>query len=190
MMYDLNDISLHSEVSASQLEGAVNALKADNGLKGLGEYFIKAESDYNINAIVLMAIACLESAYGTSRLAKEKNNLFGIDARDSLQGTSAYGRDFESLSACIDYAGHRLGCQYLEKDENASWRYCNGKKDIWSVGMKWCSKADWGDKIADICRRIADNLSSDTEEVVDWKAKYESLVADIEELINRYKEEM
>ncbi len=60
------------------------------------EYFLKAQDDHNVNALILLAIACLESSYGLSDLAVNKNNLFGVDARDSLKGTSQYGRYFDS----------------------------------------------------------------------------------------------
>lgn len=191
-MYDLNDISLHSEASANQLEGAVNALKADNGLKGLGEYFIKAESDYNINAIVLMAIACLESGYGTSELAQTKNNLFGLKADDDKKGTDEYGETFDSYEDNINTAAFRLGCQYIVLDPSVPWRYCGSKK-LKDVGRIYCTSKDWADKVASLCERLESNISyeEDIPEIddnVDWKAKYEMLVSDLQNLINSYTE--
>ena len=96
MLFNSDNITIHTDASADELEVAVTKLKKDNGLIGLGEYFLKAQDDYNVNALILLAIACLESSYGLSDLAVNKNNLFGVDARDSLKGTSQYGRYFDS----------------------------------------------------------------------------------------------
>ncbi len=109
MYFNKNDISEITEVTAEELENAVNTLKENNGLKGLGAYFIEAQNKYNINAIMLVAIACLESAYGTSKLAIEKNNLFGLRANDEYRDDpSKYGDYFSAIMlvaiACLESA--------------------------------------------------------------------------------------
>lgn len=188
MLFNLENITIHTDASADELEVAVTKLKKDNGLIGLGEYFLKAQDDYNVNALILLAIACLESSYGLSDLAVRKNNLFGVDARDSLKGTSQYGRYFDSKEECINYAAHRIGKQYLEKDNSADWRYCNGKKDIWSIGMKWCSKKDWGDKVVDLARRLEEIIigvrdDHSDEESENYKELYLELKAKVDKVI-------
>lgn len=195
MLYDIKNIDIHSEVSADELNKSVDMLQPKNNLNTLGKYFIEAQNNYDINAIILLSIACLESTYGTSKLAVEKNNLFGIDARDSLQGQANYGKDFETVEECIDHAGHRLGKQYLEKDPAATWRYCGGNKDIWSVGKKWCSKSDWGDKIENLAQRIEDAIlsirASSTQENNEYKEKYEEMEEKylaLKEKLDRIKE--
>lgn len=188
MLFNSDNITIHTDASADELEVAVNKLKKDNALVGLGEYFLKAQDDYNVNALILLAIACLESSYGLSDLAVRKNNLFGVDARDSLKGTSQYGRYFDSKEECINYAAHRIGKQYLEKDDSADWRYCNGKKDIWSIGMKWCSKKDWGDKVVDLARRLEEIIigvrdDHSDEESENYKELYLELKAKVDKVI-------
>ena len=121
-------------------------------------------------------------------MAVRKNNLFGVDARDSLKGTSQYGRYFDSKEECINYAAHRMGKQYLEKDDSADWRYCNGKKDIWSIGMKWCSKKDWGDKVVDLARRLEEIIigvrdDHSDEESENYKELYLELKAKVDKVI-------
>ena len=153
-MFDANNLQVKSNINAIQLEEAINKIKKDNNLKGLGTAFIDAENKYNVNAIILASIACLESGYGTSKLAIEKNNLFGLDAPLSATGTDNYGSGYKSKEDCIDYAGHRIGKQYLELDPKASWRYCEGKKDIYTVGAKWCEVKGWSDKVISIANRI------------------------------------
>ena len=200
-MFDKNNISGLSHTTKEELSYAVDKLKKNNNLSNLTEHFLKAEKDYDINAVILLSIACLESNYGLSKLAVEKNNLFGIDARDSLQGKPNFGKDFKTKEESIYHAGHRLGCQYLKRDSKADWRYCDGKKDIYSVGEKWCSKRDWGDKVINIATRLEKAIEDYREiETVDYKQlyykqlgdynslkdKYEKLKKEVSDAVNRY----
>ena len=158
-MFDINNLQVKSNINAIQLEDAVNKIKSDNKLKGLYSSFLDAEKKYNVNAIILTSIACLESGYGTSKLATEKNNLFGLDAPDELKGTGKFGSGFKDKETCIDYAGHRIGKQYLELDNSAKWRYCDGKKDLYSIGNKWCETRGWAEKVISIANRIENNIN-------------------------------
>ncbi|HSQ89546.1 glucosaminidase domain-containing protein, partial [Romboutsia sp.] len=75
--YNASDIDKYFEYvisKDSKLEGSV--------LRGTGEYFIKAQSKYGVNASFMIGIAMNESGKGISTLSKTKNNIFGIDARD------------------------------------------------------------------------------------------------------------
>ncbi len=78
------------------------ALK-NTGLAGLGQAFLAAEQEHGIDAVTLAAICAHESGWGTSRLAREKNNLAGLGAyRPGL------GMTFESRADCIDYLARLL----------------------------------------------------------------------------------
>lgn len=50
-------------------------------LAGKGDLFVKYCNMYKVNPAVLAAIACNESAYGTSHLALANNNFFGMRTR-------------------------------------------------------------------------------------------------------------
>ncbi|CEQ01745.1 sporulation-specific N-acetylmuramoyl-L-alanine amidase CwlC [[Clostridium] sordellii] len=168
-MFDKNNLQVLSDVNPQDLENAINKIKPDNGLKGLSKYFSTYEDVYNVNAIIMTAIACLESTYGTSKLAKEKCNLFGLDAKDSLVGTDKYGSGYKTKADSIKHAFHRIGKQYIELDPSCKWRYV-GSKDIYNVGKKWCSKSDWADKVVSVATRITDNINK--KGVVDMKKVY------------------
>ena len=56
----------------------MKSIKPDSPLIGLGKKFKEVESKYNVNALFLYSLAIHESYYGTSALAKDKNNLFGL----------------------------------------------------------------------------------------------------------------
>lgn len=188
-MFDANCISTVSNVTSEELTFAVNKLKKNNKLSILTRYFIDAEKQYDINAVILLAIACLESDYGLSKLAIERNNLFGLDARDSLKGTSNYGKIFKTKEECILHAGHRLGQQYLKEDKNASWRYCKGKKDIWTIGEKWCSKKDWGDKIVNIATRLEDAIKEYNDRMNNEK-DYKKMYLDLRKKVDNFIKEL
>ena len=195
MLFDVNDISVKAEgIEADDLDKATISLKKDNNLIGTGQYFIDAQEKYDINAIVLLAMACLESGFGNSKLAREKNNLFGIKANDEYKGTEKYGNYFATKEDCVDRAGEKLRKQYLELDKKAPWCYAGGNKDVWSIGEIWSSNPEWGNMIKDLCERLSKNI--DTEEVepeIDYKKKYfESMeyIAQIKNITDKAELEM
>ena len=53
--------------------------------------FIDAENKYGVNAAISLSTAINESGWGTSALAKSKNNLFGHSAYDASVMSSANG---------------------------------------------------------------------------------------------------
>ena len=54
-----------------------------------GAIFKEAEERYQINALYLIAHSALESSWGRSQIAKDKNNFFGIAAYDTTPYDSA-----------------------------------------------------------------------------------------------------
>lgn len=107
--YQFLDLSRTSGVSAETL----NSYLADKGvLRGMGQTFIDAAREYNVNEVYLVAHACLESGNGASQLARGVTvngetvyNLFGIAAYDSdaLAGGSqkAYREGWTSVESAI-----------------------------------------------------------------------------------------
>lgn len=172
MLFDKNDIRNPSGVSGYRLDKAVNKMKENNKLDGLGVYFQKAEEKYNINSIILFSIAILESGYGLSELSMKKNNLFGLDADDRYKGTEKYGGKYNSKEDSIEAAAFRISKQYLEIDVSCPWRYLMGKKDLNSVGEKWCPNKNkeekneenvWAKKVNRIAENINDILDLEIE---------------------------
>ena len=43
-MFDINNLQVKSNINAMQLEEAINKIKQDNKIKGLGTAFINAEN--------------------------------------------------------------------------------------------------------------------------------------------------
>lgn len=64
-----------------------------SSLVGKGQYFLDAQEASGLNAEYLIAHAAEETGWGTSNIAKTKNNYYGIGAFDSSPLLSAYGFD-------------------------------------------------------------------------------------------------
>ncbi len=72
------------------------------------QYFYYIEKQYKINGVFVAAMAIHESAWGTSKIARDKNNLFGYGAYDSnpYNGAYQFSRNFRK---------HRLDCKSFSK---------------------------------------------------------------------------
>ena len=93
--------------SDSQIESLMQ-----HGLVGLGAVFNKQSKINNIDVLHNVNHAALESGYGTSKIAKDKNNLYGWAAYDSSPYASAQGyRDYED---CIETWTREYNNLYLE----------------------------------------------------------------------------
>lgn len=75
-----SDLTVASNISAEEAE---KMLEKYPKLHGLGEAFVKAEKEKGVNALYMLGLACLESNYGRSNFAVERNNLYGWCAYDS-----------------------------------------------------------------------------------------------------------
>ena len=81
-----------------------NALKGR--LKELAGVFLEAEEKTGVNAVFLASVAALESGWGESKAAREKNNLFGWTGQNGYPS-------FASLEDCILTVAQRLRELYL-----------------------------------------------------------------------------
>ena len=112
-----------------------NSIFADNY-----EAFYNAEQTYGVNGIFIAAVGIHESAWGTSYLAKEKNNLFGYRAYDRDPINSA--QDFESYVDAINVVAEALHKNYLTPTGS----FYNGTT-IESVNQKYASDKAWHEKV-------------------------------------------
>ncbi len=123
----------------------------NNIFKDNAEYFYYIEEQYNINGIFVASIGIHESAWGTSRLAKNKYNLFGYGAYDSNPYNGAY--TFSSYSESIDLIARVLVKYYLNPKgtkiydgQVASGKYYSGNT-IFDVNKKYATDNNWGNSI-------------------------------------------
>lgn len=79
-------------------------------LEGIGGAIEQAEKDYSVNGLYLMGLCVVESAWGTSPFAVNRNNLVGWNAIDSNPGKAT---TFESKEDCILHVAQKLQQNYL-----------------------------------------------------------------------------
>lgn len=128
--------------SPSGLTEAEYAILLPDTLKGLEKSLIYCDKQ-GINGVVMLSIAILESDYGKSRIAKDKNNLLGYGAKDSSPYESAV--TFKDFNNCIETVAPLLIENYLMKDG----KYYNGST-LNGMNVKYCSSSLWASKVSNI----------------------------------------
>lgn len=101
-------------------------------LAGLGQAFCRAEKKHGISGVILAAICAHESGWGTSRLARERNNLAGLGAYGP-----GLGMAFESRADCIDYLARLLAGRPGTLTEVGAWY---AEDPGWAAKVAACMK--------------------------------------------------
>lgn len=142
-----NRISVRTETAYTAEELNQYILhKAPNGvLVGLGKDFKAAEEQYGVNALLMLSHAMLETGNGESKIARDKKNLFGINATDTNPYENAL--TFETYADSINYYAKEV---MLKKYVDPFGPY--GKGGVFgnkSVGMNinYASDINWGQKV-------------------------------------------
>ena len=119
-------------------------------LYGIGTALEQAEKEHSVNGLYLMGLACLESGYGTSNYAVNRNNLVGWNAVNSNPNKASY---FDSKEECILYVAEKLKTNYLS--ENGC--YFNGYTAK-AVDVKYCSDTEHAEKIVQIVNKLKNKI--------------------------------
>ena len=128
------DILSSSDMAAWAID---QYLAAHTKLPPLGTAFVKAERDYGVNAIVLVAIAMHESGWGTSDIARIKKNLFGYNAYD--RDPFKWATTFSSYAEGVDVVARYIRDGYLQPD--GPW--WTGFRTLRSVNLAYASSPHW-----------------------------------------------
>lgn len=116
----------------------------------IAESLYNAEQKFGVNGLYLMGLACLESSYGNSNFAKNRNNIFGWNAVDSNPGKASY---FSSKSECVIYVAEKLSVNYL--NENGCYFEGYTAKDI---DKHYCTDKQHANKIIKIIEKLEKKL--------------------------------
>lgn len=139
-----------SNITADNLNNYIKAQGYTSSVYAdLGQVFISNGDKYGVNPLVVHAMANLESAFGTSKYAKDRYNLFGWNAVDSNPDNATA---YEGVNEVVDkQMGHNLRGYTSIND----WRFFG-----YSVGNKgsgfntmYASDPYWGMKIGSIAYR-------------------------------------
>lgn len=140
-----------------------NESKDKNGIfKENAKYFYYIEQAYGINGVFVAAIGIHESAWGTSKIATKKMNLFGYGAYDMSAYASAYS--YNGYAAGIDMIARVLVKHYLNpkgtsiyNGEIATGKYYNGN-NLAGVNKKYATDKKWCDSVYTWMRYLYNRL--------------------------------
>ena len=145
------DLSKPSNYSAAELDKIYSIMNIqDSRLAGKGAIFKEAEKRYGINALYLIAHSALESAWGRSQIAKDKNNFFGIAAYDTSPYASA--KKFDNVDKGILGAAKWIRENYIDHGRDHLGNKASG------MNVRYASDPYWGEKIASIMMTINSKL--------------------------------
>lgn len=145
------DLRKPTNYTAEELDKVYSLMNIKGSrLAGKGAIFKEAEERYQINALYLIAHSAIESSWGRSQIAKDKNNFFGIAAYDTTPYDSA--KSFDDVDKGILGAAKWIRENYIDNDRT----YLGNKAS--GMNVLYASDPYWGEKIASIMMRINSQL--------------------------------
>ena len=145
------DLTEATNYSAEDLDKVFSLLNINNSLlENKGATFKEAEEHYHINALYLLAHSALESDWGRSKIAKDKNNFFGITAYDTTPYLSA--KTFDDVDKGILGATKWIKENYIDRDRTFLGNKASG------MNVEYASDPYWGEKIASVMMKINEKL--------------------------------
>lgn len=145
------DLTEATNYSAEDLDKVFSLLNINNSLlENKGATFKEAEEHYHINALYLLAHSALESDWGRSKIAKDKNNFFGITAYDTTPYLSA--KTFDDVDKGILGATKWIKENYIDRGRTFLGNKASG------MNVQYASDPYWGEKIASVMMKINEKL--------------------------------
>lgn len=145
------DLTEATNYSAEDLDKVFSLLNIDNSLlENKGATFKEAKEHYHINALYLLAHSALESDWGRSKIAKDKNNFFGITAYDTTPYLSA--KTFDDVDKGILGASKWIKENYIDRGRTFLGNKASG------MNVEYASDPYWGEKIASVMMKINEKL--------------------------------
>ncbi|SFI34951.1 Mannosyl-glycoprotein endo-beta-N-acetylglucosaminidase [Paenibacillus sp. UNC496MF] len=132
-----------SGLTKAHISQLLKGTKLEN--QGLEDAILAVERDYGINAFFTIAVMKLESGNGKSKLAKTKNNLFGLNAVTGNAHAMAFS--FATKGDSVKKFGKLINDNYVERGyttiEKVARKYCpaNGK---WAGHVRTIMRGDFG----------------------------------------------
>ena len=154
--FQFSNLKSRTNYTAADINRLYSLMGAnDSKLAGKGATFKAAEQRYGVNALYLVAHSALESAWGRSKIAKDKNNFFGISAYDDTPYTSA--TKFDDVDSGIMGAARWINSKYLHNSGYpANGAYLGNKAG--GMNVNYATAPYWGESIASIMFGANENL--------------------------------
>ena len=175
--YQFMPLRSKTNISASTIDNFLFDLKGNSTnsvLKNQGQTFIDSQNKYGVNALMIYAMACLESGYGESPIAIGYKNLFGWRAYDSEPENAS---TYSSVEKCIEQHMGRNLRNYLEEDGAYFYGPYIGNKGN-GLSLKYSSDPYWGLKIAALAYRIDKYANNSNGNLTDYNTVNVGLIKD------------
>lgn len=125
----------------------------------MGKYYIQYQNEYGANALLVFGVSANESAFGTSNIAKSKNNLFGHNAVDSDPGlANGYSSPQNSI---MDHTKYYVNLWYSTPKYSTYHGSFLGDKG--SGMLSYASDPYWGEKAAHWAWNLDINTKNKTD---------------------------
>ena len=140
------DLTSPSGISISTFD----KILTNTGMSGLGASIFESEHTYEINGIFIIAVAQLESGYGTSTLAVKKNNLFSMNAWGDT--------DYEIFHRAFRYDTKHDSVMDFAKVIRNNY-FAKGRTDIRSISVVYCElPKPWESSVEILMNNILEKL--------------------------------
>ena len=150
--YQYLPLRTRSNITGAEMDQYLREIGKTNSVYyGKSNEFVINQNKYGMNALLVFALANHESAYGTSSIARNKNNVFGWNAIDSnpYEGADYYANVGQSIREHMSV--NLFGYTNIADSRFTSPAY--GNKGA-GFNTKYASDPDWGVKIAAHAYRV------------------------------------
>jgi len=127
-------------------EKDIHILVTGTDLEGIERSIVDVENKYRINGFFILAVARLESGNGSSDIAHDKNNLFGLNAVDDDPYASAFR--YKTKSDSVYAFGKIIRERYINK----------GNTTISKINHIYCTNPEWSDMLLEIIKEDHDRI--------------------------------
>lgn len=142
------DLNGFVNVTGAEIDAAIRSKRPDSPLIGLGQTIVDVSKEQIINPFYILAHAAWESTWGTSRLAREKNNIFGYGAYDKCPFECAV--TFNSMAESIQTVIPLIKKDYLTQGG----QYYHGPT-LSGMNIDYATDQNWQNGIASIMNDLA-----------------------------------
>lgn len=144
--YQFLPVRTKTNISAETINNFLYEKGKDNSIiKGKAEDFINNQNKYGVNAATILSMAIHESAWGTSNIARNKNNLFGWGAYDDNTSNAS---SYSSVADCVAaQMGDNLA-NYLDSSSTGLYYSMSLGNKGGGFITKYASDPYWAEKIS------------------------------------------
>ncbi|MCL6548146.1 MAG: SH3 domain-containing protein [Alicyclobacillus sp.] len=147
------DLRTAADLTAKQIQAFLQANSPGSPLIPFASDYLEAQRTFGVNALYLVAHSVIESAWGLSRIAHDKNNLFGYAAYDQDPYDSA--TTFPSKRYAILYEAWFVRTHYLDPGGP----YYHGP-DLDGMNVNYATDPNWAESIAAVMWQMEPNAAS------------------------------